>query len=574
MDIEDDTAAVGVATLSSLTSSYRNRLLLSAILMLLEVAFILSIPQFAGWFTEGLMGLPLPLGVTVKELLLMWAGALSSISLLRFLSNYLMGKAGEQMLSRLRSRLFDHLQSLPMQFFQGRKPGESLSRYTADASVFSVFTSSTMVTVVPMMLMLVAVLIMMFLLDPYIALVSGLFVLCLHMIIKAMGRTVSSLAEQLNTATEQTFSLAEENFALLPEVKISTNEGMMSGRFQKGNLRLAGVNSRLLRQQALLSPVIYFMSASGVIILLILAANGIENDTLTLANLVSLILLALLLNRPMAYLLALQGHQQLARGAKERLVRVFAAMPEPDDRGTENLGAIEGKIDFKNVSFGFRSNDDLLDGVDIRIKPGQTVAITGHMGAGKTTLTHLLMRFLDPTEGQILIDGKDISTVKLTSLRKKIGLVKQKVLIADGTVAENITFGHSAVNMEDIREAAKGAHALDFILKLPQGFDTLIGEQGIQLSGGQRQRLSLARALLKSPPILILDEASAMFDHKSEQNFLKECHQALFSRTVILITNRPGSMALADRVLALKDGRLIDVNLEELSELKGTYGPG
>jgi len=186
---------------------------------------------------------------------------------------------------------------------------------------------------------------------------------------------------------------------------------------------------------------------------------------------------------------------------------------------------------------------------------GETIALTGPNGAGKSTLVHLLMRFMEPDSGHITIDGNDINEVELGSLRRQIGLVAQHTLLLNGSVAENIAYGQPHATLEEMKKAAKAARADEFIEELPDGYDTVIGDQGVKLSGGQRQRLSLARTLLKDPPILILDEATAMFDPDGEKSFLEECKDLLHQRTVILITHRPASLGLADRIIQLaRDG--------------------
>jgi ABC-type multidrug transport system fused ATPase/permease subunit len=195
----------------------------------------------------------------------------------------------------------------------------------------------------------------------------------------------------------------------------------------------------------------------------------------------------------------------------------------------------------------------VLEGFNLQIEAGETIALTGPNGAGKSTLVHLLMRFMEPASGRILIDGTNIGEVELGSLRRQIGLVAQNTLLLNGTVAENIAYGVPGANAGKMKKAAKAARAEEFIDKLPDGYDTVIGDQGIKLSGGQRQRLSLARTLLRDPPIIVLDEATAMFDPAGEKEFLEECREELRKRTVILITHRPASLALADRVIPIDD---------------------
>jgi ABC-type multidrug transport system fused ATPase/permease subunit len=260
----------------------------------------------------------------------------------------------------------------------------------------------------------------------------------------------------------------------------------------------------------------------------------------------------MLLTQPISGLANVYGQVQSTRGAADRLQAFFAEQAEPDEKGQTDLPAVKGSIEFNDVSFSYPGRDPVLKHFNLKIDAGETLAITGPNGAGKSTLAYLLMRFDNPSSGRILIDDNDISQYNLKSLREQIGIVSQNTLLLNGTVRDNLVYGRFNATDEEIEKAAFAARANEFIEQLPDDYNTIIGDQGIKLSGGQRQRLSLARTLMKDPPILILDEATSMFDPDGEAGFIEECRDLLHQRTVILITHRPASLALADRIIKLE----------------------
>ncbi|MGA9574021.1 MAG: ABC transporter ATP-binding protein, partial [Lysobacterales bacterium] len=317
------------------------------------------------------------------------------------------------------------------------------------------------------------------------------------------------------------------------------------------------LSRRQILVQSILAPAVSFLASAGLLFLLWLGIRHVVIHEITPGSMVSLLLYAMLMTRPVSGLANVYGQVQRARSAAERLVDLFEEQPEPPEAALPSLEPVKGDIRFERVSFAYPGCRPLLKDLDLEIKASETIALTGVNGSGKSTLAYLLMRFVQPSSGRITIDGKDISKYSLESIRHNIGLVAQHTLLLNGSVAENIAYGRYEASKNDIERAARASGAHEFIVQMPDGYDTVIGDQGIRLSGGQRQRLSLARTLLYDPPILILDEATAMFDPQGEEDFIDGCSDLLEQRTVILITHRPATVALANRVVKMQDARIL-----------------
>jgi len=541
-----------------------HRRVLFTVLALLLAGSLISLaqPWLAGNLTSALLEKPEYDTWSVQDLLWLWLGLLFVRSVLGFVSQYYIGSVGEIMTARLRSRLYQHLQALPLEYYQQRRSGDVLALLSNDADIISGFVTNTLVQLLPLLLTFSGAFALMVLIDPLIAGLTIVLLPFYFLAMKLVGRRIRPVSRAWIDAYSNLVTFIDENLSMLPAIKAFTREPRENRRFEQRNSALLGLSQKQLLIQSLLSPVVGLLAGLGMLLLLWLGTARIASGELAVAELVSLLLYAMLLSQPLKGLANVYGQVQRSRGAAERIVEFLGRQAEPDDEGKMPLGPVRGEIHFQSVHFAYPDGNPVLNGLNLHIRAGETVAITGANGSGKSTVAHLLMRLADPAAGRILIDNTDIAEVSLASLRGQIGIVAQHTLLLNGTVAENIAYGRSPVTPEEIALAARAAHAHDFIMQLPEGYQTVIGDQGLRLSGGQRQRVSLARTLLVDPPVLILDEATSMFDPLGEANFIAECYGLLGRKTVILITHRPASLALADKILHLDDGVTEEQNEE------------
>ena len=544
------------SALLTLVSPKLQTLFLILLLLLMGTAISLTNPWIAGLLTDALLTGPAEGKLPLRSILLMWLGLVALKSLVSFSSQYFISITGERVLANLRSRLYDHLQILPMRYFHESSPGDTLTLLSNEASILSRFVTSTLVQLLPLSLTFLGAFVIMFTLDAQIALLAGGLLPVYFIAMKLLGRKLRPLSVAWWESYSKMFSLVEENIGMLPAIKAFVREKLELERFEEKNQQLLSASSKQILVDSTLGPAITFLASAGLLLLLWLGINHVESGQLETSSLVSLLLYAMLLTQPISGLANVYGQVQRTLGAADRLQAFFAEQPEPADKNQPKLPFANGAIEFEGLTFSYPEREPILQNFNLKIAAGETIAITGPNGAGKSTLAYLLMRFDKPQSGRILIDDHDIEQFDLQSVREQIGLVAQSTLLLNGTVRDNLIYGRFDASEEDIKRAVNAARATEFIEQLPEGYNTIIGDQGVKLSGGQRQRLSLARTLMKDPPILILDEATAMFDPEGEAGFIHECRELIGERTVILITHRPASLALADRVLKMNSKEL------------------
>jgi subfamily B ATP-binding cassette protein MsbA len=515
--------------------------------MMAEACAALAVPWFGGRLAADMMAAG---GDGAAAALSALLALFAAQAVLKYANGVLLGEVAATLAADLKVRLYDHLQALPVGFFQQRRLGESLALLTHDASVVAGFASGTAIAIVPLALTAAGSAWFMIRLQPALAAWALVLVPLFYLVLKLTGRRLRPLARQVHEGHAAAIAIAEENIGLLPAIKVFAREAEESARHAEQVGRVRDLTVRQARIAAALGPAMQFLAVAAVMLILWLA-SGPAGAAMSRAELVTFLLYAYLLARPVAGFANLYGQWKAVQAARARLDSAFGETPEPPPHAGLELPRLAGAIAFEGVRFSYPGRAPALDRFDLAIAAGETVAITGPNGAGKSTMAHLLLRLHPLAAGRITLDGIDIAQASLASLRRQVGIVPQHVLLFHASVGANIAYGRQDATQAEIEAAARAARAHDFIAALPDGYDTVIGDHGVQLSGGQQQRLALARALLRDPPILILDEATAMLDPEGEREFLEGMRETFRRRTVILITHRPASLALADRVIPL-----------------------
>ncbi|QIL20534.1 ABC transporter ATP-binding protein [Thermomonas sp. HDW16] len=526
-------------------------LLVSLALMLVQSIATLAQPWLGGVLTDRLL-----LGAGVGPLLWVLFGLILAQQALGYLVSIQLQAVSGRLVSDAGSHVYEHLQSLPMSWHHERQRGDVLALLTGDVYRLGNYVTGTLVPLVPLLFTFVGALVMMLRVAPAIAIAVGVLMPVLFILLKLVGRRLRPLSHLAMQAWADQAAMAEQNLSMLAVIKAFATAPTEASRYSARVEDVREIDLRRSRLEGAIAPVVHVLGAGAILLLLGTAGHFVAREEMRMGELVSLLLYGLVLVSPVSQLARVYGSTQAARGTAQRMLTALQAVPEADE-GARDFDGVRGEVTFERVDFRYPGRPVLLQGFDLRIAAGETVALTGSNGAGKSTLMHLLLRLVEPGSGCIRIDGIHLRDYRLPALREGVGLVAQQVMLFNATVAENIAYGHAGAAREQIEAAARAARAHDFVTVLPLGYDTVVGDQGVKLSGGQKQRIALARALLKNPPILILDEATAMFDPEGEAEFIAECHDVIKQRTVILITHRPASLALADRVLRLEQGRLV-----------------
>lgn len=502
----------------------------------------------------------------LKILLLILLVIYISNSLFSYISNYGMAKISESTLYQIRKKLFDHLEKLPVSFFDQNKKGDIMSRFTNDVAVISDALTDALMQIISGIITIVGVSVIMFAVNWVLAVVTILTVPLFFVFAFKIGVKSGKLYEKQRDTLGKLSSYSEEMFTGIRVIKGYVQEEEAIKEFDEYNEQLRDVSIKAQICGHLIMPINAFVSNLGHILLIAFGSLMIVNGNCTVGVILSFLSYSNMFRRPINQLASLFASMQSALAGANRVFEILDIESEYNEKTKElPFDNVLGHVKFTDVDFSYVKGKKILKNVSLEAKPGEMIALVGPTGAGKTTIINLLTRFYDIDSGNIYIDGIDIREVKKEDLRRKIGIVLQDTYLFKGTVADNIRYGNKDATMDEIIEASKQAQAHSFIHRLPNGYDTMIEEEGLNFSQGERQLISIARAILSNPEILILDEATSNVDTKTEKYIQAGMRQLMEGRTTFVIAHRLSTIKDADEILVINSGQIIEKgNHEEL----------
>ena len=510
---------------------------------------------------------------------LMWTAPLMIIGLFvgrgmfTFTMNYAMNEVSNSVLYDLRKQMFDRLVQMPVSYFSTHSAGTIIARLVNDVQNVTQSLASVLVIMVRDTCVILGLLGWLLYLNWQLTMIAFVLIPMVALAVGAFSRRMRRLSgEQLRYTGELT-SVVGEAIHGNPVIKVYAGQEHERSRFAAASRQLQGFARRMTVASSLLVPITQVMAAVAVSLVIALALYQSQQDRTTVGGFVSFLTAMLMILNPLKHLADVNGQLQRAFAAADAVFH-FIDEPIENDHGTQEIERAKGALRFEGVRFGYEGSTSLaLKGIDLEIKPGETVALVGGSGGGKTTLANLIPRFYSVTDGRILLDDIPIESLKLESLRRQIAWVRQQVMLFNDTIANNVAYGsRRGASEADVRAALDAAYLTEFVASLPDGINTMIGDNGIRLSGGQRQRLSIARALLKNAPILVLDEATSALDNESERFVQAALDKLMHGQTTLIIAHRLSTIEKADRILVLDDGRIVESGTHaELIELGGLY---
>ena len=554
-----------------LLSPYWKTIIISALLLVGRAALELVPPLFQREIIDEVITTRnlSYLGLIITALI----GAYALNQLVQIGDNYVRHALGEKFIFDLRVRLYAYLQKMSLSFFERTSTGELMSRVTNDLSALENFvTHGSALTAVDFM-RLIGGAIILFVLDWRLAALVMIPVPILALAFRHYNTKIRPVYRRVRARLGDINAKLQDNLSGIRVIQAFAREDIEYKRFSKESERYYQARVKGIRYWSIFFPAIRFFGAMGTVIVLGVGSVMVVRDQLSLGTLVAFIAYIASIYDPINRLTEVDNIFQEAIAAGERIFELLdETMEVKDAPDAIELPVIQGEMVFNQVHFRYGSGDRVLHAISFKMAPGEVVALVGPSGAGKTSIANLICRFYDPVEGHVTIDGFNLRDIKLTSLRSQVAVVLQDSFLFNNTVAENLHYGNPHATEDELISAARAANAHEFIMQLPDGYDTEIGERGVKLSGGQKQRLALARAILADPRILILDEATSSVDAEAEYLIQQALERVLKNRTALVIAHRLSTIRSADKIIVLDRGRIAEVgNHEDLMQGGGLY---
>ncbi|MDP6042106.1 MAG: ABC transporter ATP-binding protein [Candidatus Latescibacteria bacterium] len=496
-----------------------------------------------------------------------------SQNVLRAVRTYILSILGQKVTYKLRNEVYQHLHRHSLSFYNDRETGTIMASITQDVGRLQDFISDGLQEIIKDVITIAIICTILFTLNAKLAALVLIPAPLLIFTTLKFGHRLHRTYRGLFRRWAGISALLADTIPGVRVVKAFAQEDREVGKFRvkseellDGEIKVAGIRS-------VFGPVMAFITSMGTVIIWLVGGTAVINEAMSLGSFVAFTSYMMRFYGPVESLCRLNHRFQRAASSAERVFEVLDTQPDVADRSTAQIiPLITGTVEFKDVTFSYEPGKPVLKNLSFRVEPGEMIGLAGHSGAGKSTLINLICRFYDIEDGTILIDGHDIREVNLKSLREQIGVVLQDPFLFNGPIAENIAYGNPNASLDEIVAAAKAANAHEFILGLPDSYDTPVGERGVRLSGGQRQRISIARAILRNPRILILDEATSSMDTETESQIQEALHRLIQGRTTFAIAHRLSTLKHADRLLIIDDGELAEIGShDELIDLDGIY---